>query len=336
MRIFYSWQSDLPNKTNRGLILEALEAAARRIKKDSCGDVTPVIDRDVQGNPGAPDIASSILDKILRTDAFVADVSAICTRGNGAIPNPNVLVELGFAGGTLGWERIVLVVNESYGPVTALPFDLRQRLACLYRSAESDTERAGPRNQLSAKLESALRQIALRAEAKQLPPTMHELRELEIQDVTRQRVLRPAKTLQALRQFLGWPEPTEAAADGCADVLKLGERLTRLPPNAARLLDVVNDRTTVRRWHRRAALLADVLAATEADEIRFYQLIRVLEEHRFVGLDDDEFEGKGPWIQISDSELSDWDILWDVREFCRARGILTTEILVNLRFDLLD
>jgi len=30
--IFYSWQSDLPNATNRGFIQEALERAARNIR----------------------------------------------------------------------------------------------------------------------------------------------------------------------------------------------------------------------------------------------------------------------------------------------------------------
>jgi hypothetical protein len=136
MKIFYSWQSDLPNKTNRGLVQHALVAAAGRIAGDRDFDVTPVIDRDVQGNPGAPDIAASIFDKIMQSDVFAADVSIVHACGLDRTPNPNVLVELGFAVGTLGWERVLLVVNEAYGAVTELRFDLRQRLALTYRSAE--------------------------------------------------------------------------------------------------------------------------------------------------------------------------------------------------------
>lgn len=34
MRVFYSWQSDLPNSTSRGLIEQALEEATKRIRSD--------------------------------------------------------------------------------------------------------------------------------------------------------------------------------------------------------------------------------------------------------------------------------------------------------------
>jgi hypothetical protein len=44
--IFYSWQSDLPNATNRSFIQRALENVAKSIKIDDTIDVEPVIDRD--------------------------------------------------------------------------------------------------------------------------------------------------------------------------------------------------------------------------------------------------------------------------------------------------
>ena len=44
--VFYSWQSDLPNKTNRGLIEEALEAAVEGLKQDDEVLVEAAIDRD--------------------------------------------------------------------------------------------------------------------------------------------------------------------------------------------------------------------------------------------------------------------------------------------------
>lgn len=86
MKIFYSWQSGLPNKTNRGLIQDALVAAAERIGGDRDFDVTPVIDRDLQGSPGAPDIAASIFDKVMQSDVFVADVSIVHVCGEDRTP----------------------------------------------------------------------------------------------------------------------------------------------------------------------------------------------------------------------------------------------------------
>jgi hypothetical protein len=44
-KVFYSWQSDLPNRTNRGLIQSALEKAARELRSDESIAVEPVVDR---------------------------------------------------------------------------------------------------------------------------------------------------------------------------------------------------------------------------------------------------------------------------------------------------
>src|SRR5258708_2180195 len=96
--IFYSWQSDLPNATNRGFIGQALEHAARSLRTDDSIAVEPVVDRDTAGVPGTPDIAATILHKVARSHAFVCDVSIINATGvQRPTPNPNVLIELGYA-----------------------------------------------------------------------------------------------------------------------------------------------------------------------------------------------------------------------------------------------
>src|SRR5437867_1742499 len=96
--VFYSWQSDLPNATNRGFIEQALENAVSGIAKDQSVAVEPVVDRDTQGVPGAPDISSTIFAKITAAHVFVADVSIVTRPEQGkSTPNPNVLIELGYA-----------------------------------------------------------------------------------------------------------------------------------------------------------------------------------------------------------------------------------------------
>ena len=69
--IFYSWQSDLPNRTNRTFVLDALERVADEIRSDDALAVEPVVDRDTAGVPGSPTISDTILQKISRAD--VAD-----------------------------------------------------------------------------------------------------------------------------------------------------------------------------------------------------------------------------------------------------------------------
>lgn len=159
-KIFYSWQKDLPNKTNRGLIGDALELAVKELHRDPEIEIEPVIDRDVAGIPGSPDIAHTIFAKIKEAEVFIADVSIINSGAEGRpTSNPNVLVELGYAIGVLGPERIIMVLNTAYGAPELLPFDLRQRIAVVYEMSVEDDERAPVRRGLAKRLEDALRII---------------------------------------------------------------------------------------------------------------------------------------------------------------------------------
>ncbi len=156
--VFYSWQSDLPNPTNRGFIQQALETAVATIANDNSVEVEPVVDRDTQGVAGSPDIASTIFAKITASDVFVADVSIISRPKKGRpTPNPNVLIELGYALRGLGHERIILVFNRSFGKIEDLPFDLRTRRLMVYDMPFEETNRAPERLKLEKQLEGAIR-----------------------------------------------------------------------------------------------------------------------------------------------------------------------------------
>jgi hypothetical protein len=181
-KVFYSWQSDLPNKTNRGFIQTALENATKRICNDDSIEVEPVIDRDTVGVPGSPDISDTIFAKIEEAAVFVADVSIINQgSSNRLTPNPNVLVESGYALKCLGPGRVILVINTVYGNPETLPFDLRTRRVLPYTMREDVAERAPERRQLEAALEHALR-LVLEDEAarrtktqKTITPTAEEV-----------------------------------------------------------------------------------------------------------------------------------------------------------------
>lgn len=156
--VFYSWQSDLPNSTNRGFIEKALENAVRQLRGDESVSVEPVIERDTIGVPGAPDIASTILAKIDQSDVFVCDVSIINHGARRPAPNPNVLVELGYAMKTMGAQRIVMVMNAAFGEPELLPFDLRMRRVVVYH-ATSTEDRVSQRKDLESKLRQSLHTI---------------------------------------------------------------------------------------------------------------------------------------------------------------------------------
>lgn len=156
--VFYSWQSDLPNSTNRNFIQQALEKAVTNIVNDDTVAVEPVVDRDTKGVAGAPDIASTIFAKITSADVFVADISIIAHPQDGRpTPNPNVLIELGYALKSLGHERIILVFNNSFGEIAELPFDLRTRRLMTYTISSEEKNRAPEKLKLEKQLEDAIR-----------------------------------------------------------------------------------------------------------------------------------------------------------------------------------
>ena len=107
--IFYSWQSDLPNATNRTLIQKCLKAAVLAINNPNL-EIEIKVDQDTQGLSGSPDIAQSLFEKIDNSEIFVCDISIInFDQGKRKIPNPNVLIELGYAAKALGWENWPLI-----------------------------------------------------------------------------------------------------------------------------------------------------------------------------------------------------------------------------------
>lgn len=148
-KVFYSWQSDLDSNTNEQFIEEALKNAIEILNNDSSLDVNLVFDRDIANVPGSPEIAATILAKIEEADIFVGDVSIInskdfqSTLGKGntrKTPNPNVLVELGYALKTLETGKIVLVNNLAYGKHEELPFDFRHRYVVGYSLSQNDSK----------------------------------------------------------------------------------------------------------------------------------------------------------------------------------------------------
>lgn len=129
--IFYSWQNDLEKKTHRNFIDNCLKAALRSLEKDA--RIYMEYDRDTNGVNGSPDITTTIFDKIDKSVLFVCDVSIINSDFNGRkTPNPNVLMELGYAANKLGWDRIICLFDINTGTIEELPFDLRQKRITIY------------------------------------------------------------------------------------------------------------------------------------------------------------------------------------------------------------
>jgi hypothetical protein len=162
--IFFSWQVDTPTREGRNLIERALERAASWISGDTTVEEAIrelAVDRDTKDVAGSPAIVDTVFRKIDKAAVFVPDLTFISKRPDGRpTPNPNVLIEYGWALKSLGNSRIVSVMNTAFGKPTAesMPFDMRHlRHPIPYHCPDNlnEAERRHVREQLAKKLEGA-------------------------------------------------------------------------------------------------------------------------------------------------------------------------------------
>lgn len=122
-KIFYSWQSDLPGNQTRYFIRGCIDEAIEMAEESEAIDAER--DEATTGMTGSPNIVTTLFSKIDDCDLIIADISlcfAEVLRGEKKSPNPNVMLELGYAVKTLGWERVICICNTDYG--TEYPFDI--------------------------------------------------------------------------------------------------------------------------------------------------------------------------------------------------------------------
>lgn len=131
--VFYSWQTDTPD--DKQFIKEALDQTVEKLRTEEGIKDFPIVDTDLKNMGGIPDVATTMFQKIKSSAVFVGDLTLVggyhshSANGTKKTANPNVLIEMGYAAGMLGWDRIICVMNESepYGTVADLPVDIRSR-----------------------------------------------------------------------------------------------------------------------------------------------------------------------------------------------------------------
>src|SRR3990167_7331520 len=137
--IFYSWQSDLTADINERFIEESIEEAITKIKEEIKIDSSPRkdvlgLDRDTKNIPGSPPIVDTIFKKIDDCSIFVADLSFVAktdlnpkTNKYKPVPNPNVLIEYGYAWKSKGYGKMIGIMNTAFGKPAAdtVPFNIR-------------------------------------------------------------------------------------------------------------------------------------------------------------------------------------------------------------------
>ncbi len=194
--VFYSWQSDLPRQTTRDIIHDAAVEAVRRVAGTARLEDAPRFDQDTLGEAGSPQITETIFRKIRDSALFLADVTFVSkTEGREGqkakkLPNPNVMLELGYAAAMIGWDRVILIMNKAYGSPESLPFDLRNRRFPLTFDLPPASSKPLPIGALVGGLEEAI-QTHLAREYGRVEDTLSRL-----SSYSRQMIIRHANDLQ--------------------------------------------------------------------------------------------------------------------------------------------
>lgn len=202
--VFFSWQVDTSTKSGRNFLKDAIQEACESIAEQTTVDEAPrdlTVDSDTQNVAGQPPIVPTILKKIDACAVFVADMTFVGSRKDGRLtPNPNVLVEYGWALKSIGHERVISVMNATHGKPTEkdLPFNLRHvRWPITYDLP--DTADAAIRSQEKKALVAILAK-AIRASLLTLPvASVISSNKTVITDVIRQN---PADKIIHLRKHL--------------------------------------------------------------------------------------------------------------------------------------
>jgi hypothetical protein len=182
LTIFYSWQSELPQKSNRHFIKKCLVDAVEQVSKlNDFVSVTFEIIEGIAGETGSVPVASTINEKrIPSCDIFVADLTTVTHRFPSSFtdeqkaelrttirpaPNANVLIEHGVAQKSIGVERIIGVMNNYYGSPRdepdRIPFDIRHlRYPIEFTAGETDNDISSQRKALTRDFKSAIESCA--------------------------------------------------------------------------------------------------------------------------------------------------------------------------------
>ncbi len=167
--VFYAWQSDRPERLNRHLIRIALNLAAKNISDDPATGVRIRIDADTEGVLGHVPVIDTILKKIAVCDAFVPDLTFVAeTEAGKLVPNPNVMLEYGYALRARSHSIMIPVMNTAYGPAEKLPFDmghLRHPLKYDLPVTAKNPARRAVRKTLTDEFEAILRLMIAAASA---------------------------------------------------------------------------------------------------------------------------------------------------------------------------
>ncbi|WP_434036323.1 hypothetical protein [Formosa sp. 4Alg 33] len=175
---------DTEDKYGKGFIQNAIEIAIQKLKDES---IEVTLDYGFRKTPGTPLLIDEMLKKSTESDMVIVDLTFTSAKewlqakkykvfgkelrllnkvGDKKSPNPNVLLETGYAWAKKGTYRTLAVMNDAFGSPKELPVDLEGfRWGITYNlNAANYATRKAVRKELANDLYNAIKD-AINAEA---------------------------------------------------------------------------------------------------------------------------------------------------------------------------
>lgn len=155
---------DTERRVNKSLIRSALDKACKELNNENFTEDAVRYESSMQNTSGTPEVAATLFKQIEESHAFLADLTLVGqvtgSESRKRLFNPNVNLELGYAAGVLGWERIICVCNENYGAIREQPFDVQNRRHPISYNLEPGGENNGAvKTQLTKDIKNAVKAI---------------------------------------------------------------------------------------------------------------------------------------------------------------------------------
>lgn len=179
--IFFSWQTTTEVKYNRRFIYTCIEKSIKKLKlKPEFKEINFDLQEGITGEAGSVKVASKIVDdRIPKCDIFIADLSVVNSMSKLAkrvmnflgtnykpFQNNNVIYEYGVAYDSIGEQKIIAVLNKTYGSPndnpSNIPFDLSHlRYPIEYEFSKTKDNKQAAESDLINSLTKALKDTTL-------------------------------------------------------------------------------------------------------------------------------------------------------------------------------
>lgn len=143
------------------------------------------------------------------------------------------------------------------------------------------------------------------------------------------------QSLSELNRVLGWKQTPDELKYNISEMRNFIDKLKKLPPGTRQLMNIIAERASQRDpYNRRYFVLApEICSACQLDRTNLNEQMAIIEKYGLAHIDEDD--NGIPIITLSGLR-SGWPIWDDLKKFSSAKNIPLYDLIVNMRFDLLD